>query len=70
MYNWLQQRNGPMIHDVARVKYNKEDNIFHPCFPRLDKKVQKQKIKNTNMHFFHCKISTLLALLFTIFSDT
>ena len=52
MYNWLQQRNGPIIHDVTSVKYNKEDNIFHPCFPRLDKKVQKQKIKNTNMHFF------------------
>jgi len=37
-----QQRNGPIIHDVTSVKYNKENNIFShklTCFPRLNKKV-------------------------------
>ena len=27
-YNRWQQRNGPIIHDVTSVKYNKENNIF------------------------------------------
>ena len=28
------------------------------CFPRLNKKMLKQKIKNIKLHLFHCKKST------------
>ena len=27
-YNRWQQRNGPILHDVTSVKYNKENEIF------------------------------------------
>ena len=48
--NRWQQRNGSIVHDVTSVKYNKENEIFSnklTCFPRLNKKVLKQKINNT-----------------------
>ena len=65
-YNRWQQRNGPNIHDVTSVKYNKENKIFSyqlTCFPRLNKKVQNQKVQKTKSQLFHCKISTFLSLL-------
>ena len=38
----VQKYNGSIIHDVISVKYNKKNEIFD-CFPRLNKKVYKQK---------------------------
>ena len=63
--NPREQRNGPIIHDVTSNKYNKynkENEIFShqlTCFPRLNKSVLKQKIKNTKFQAFYRKIRTL-----------
>ena len=57
-----QQRNGPIIHDVTSVKYNKENGIFSHyliCFPGLKKSVKNRNKEHIKLHLFYCKISTL-----------
>ena len=53
----VQQRNGPVIHDVISAKYNEENEIFShklTCFSRLNRKTEKNHTQK-----FYCKMKTL-----------
>ena len=71
-YNRWQQRNGPIIHNVISVKYNKENEIFSHQLMRFSrlKSVNTENKEHIKLHLFYCKISTLLSLLLIILSDT
>ena len=64
-YNRWQQRNGPIIHNVTNVKYNKENEVFSHelTFPKLNKNVQKQEknalISSTSFQNYHFLIILL-----------
>ena len=61
-----QRRNGPIIHNVTSVKYNKENEIFShqlAFFPSLNTKNAKTENKE-HIHLYHCKINTKIITIY------